>query len=146
MAFYSFLATSQWGTSSFSLQHHLSCLLGSLRIIRVLRSVRTHMSDPHSKRRSPILLERWLGPNMFSIPSSRSLSEDPRPSRLVLSFGMLLYVQIVYVCSTSYCRLCLDMLDLHSRSEPTIFIERWSGPVLCFVLSSRPLREDPQLI
>ncbi len=36
------------------------------------------------------------------------------------------------------------MLDLHSRGEPTVFIERWLGPFLRSVPSSRPLREDPR--
>ncbi len=40
---------------------------------------------------------------------------------------------------------CVLVFDLHSRDEPTIFLERWLGPILCSNLSSRTLREDPQL-
>ena len=98
--------------------------------------------DLHSKYGALTLLERRFGPNLLSIPSSRPLSEVPRLFRLISRSVVCLGVRLLYVSDWYSCSF---MLDLHSKIEPTVLIERWMGPTLCSVLSSRPLSEVPQL-
>ena len=96
------------------------------------------MLDLHSKRRSPILLERWQRLNMCSISSSRPLREVPQCCRFVSCSVVRLYVRLVYVSNASV------YWNVKVKNGPTVFIERRLDPILRSALSSRPLIEIPR--
>ena len=75
--------------------------VGGSYAVRVLRLIRTNMLDLHSKRQSPILLERWLDPTVFPILSSRPLREVPHCCRFVSCSVVCLYVRLTCVSDAS---------------------------------------------